>query len=238
MTYRVRVISLGVFMALLATLLLGGVAQAQALDQKGVNKSGEVKLNPKQRAEFVEGAEKVAGLNDRQIAAALKDPQTIRAIPVEVKTDVSKQPLVSPTAPKPGFAAPQAALYSSTLTCDKKATNIYRQTVLTYTVRHTWEYSKGGKKVLSYSVAPRGKVAFFAKPFWRFQGPVANQSKDRYMGNRRGVYSYQTGKFVRKIPLPSNLQIGPLGTFEPWIEARLYPGGKYTSTQGSNGPRI
>ena len=82
------VLSAGVLFALSA--VLGTVSLAKP----GQGNSNE--LTPQQRAEFVAGAKEVAGLDDAQIAAALKNPDAVAAIPVNFE-------VVDNSSPAPSF---------------------------------------------------------------------------------------------------------------------------------------
>lgn len=108
MTYRSRMFSAAVALAML--VLLGAMEGSVLANPAGdVRKEGRgnTNLTAKQRAEFVSGAKKVAGLDDEQIAKVLDNPEMIDDIPVS--TEFSSRFVEAPAAEAPDTTMTQAA---------------------------------------------------------------------------------------------------------------------------------
>lgn len=80
--WRYFAVLTGAFVAPSILLVAGGTASAQTTKSSASKAGIEVKLTKEHREAFKEGAKKAAGLSDARIAAALKDPAALRAIPV------------------------------------------------------------------------------------------------------------------------------------------------------------
>jgi hypothetical protein len=86
MARHARVTTIAVIAGLMALLLVfNGVVRAQPSDSAEPRESTATTLTAEERAAFVEGAKKVAGLNDAQIAKVLKNPEMIDDIPVSTR---------------------------------------------------------------------------------------------------------------------------------------------------------
>ena len=72
---RVMIVALGAILFALSMVMGTGALAGE--------KSGG--LTPEQREQFVEGAGEVAGLSEREISEALKDPEAVDGIPVRVE---------------------------------------------------------------------------------------------------------------------------------------------------------
>ena len=108
MTYRSRMFSAAVALTML--VLLGAMEGSVLANPAGdVRKEGRgnTNLTAKQRAEFIAGAKKVAGLDDEQIAKVLDNPEMIDDIPVSTK--FSSRFVEAPAAEAPDTTMTQTA---------------------------------------------------------------------------------------------------------------------------------
>ena len=156
MTQRSRTIPAGVLLILImAAILAVGAARAipaNATETVG-GSTGEVNLSPKQRADFVKGAKEVAGLNDQQIAAALKDPETLYKIPVKSTVQTSEK-VTSPAPSTTGkFQAQAYAPKCKTYQYVKQLVDIKNRPMLSFTGYKNWCFN--GEHVLSAEWSPK-----------------------------------------------------------------------------------
>ena len=207
-----RTIKVMAAVALLVALTAGMALAAAPRGNDHAQARSEVKLSPQQRAEFVAGAKRVAGLNDAQIAAALKDPATLAAVPVRAEVrPVETQPTAQARGGERSASA-AATSYCRRFGSTVNYANAYGTLLASYNVSRVWcwDYSSityVSVPTVSGTVTERGTALG-----WRYNGVIARSdayfyydglSRGGHVSRRKGSFSVcnaSSGCFLQKTP--------------------------------------
>jgi hypothetical protein len=148
------------------------------------------RLTPQQRAEFVAGAQEVAGLTDVQIAAALKNPDAVAAIPVSFEA-------VDNSSPAPSFQAERSQSTASAAACaavSGKASyrNIRGELLARFATYREFCYNGFAITYLAPLQVSAGATRLGASRGWSYQGVVYSKGgyfpyKGRSQGGHKAV---------------------------------------------------
>jgi hypothetical protein len=133
---RKHAVLLGALTLVLAMTLFVKAVQAEALGGEAPVRSGEINLSAEQKADFAEKARKLAGLDDEQIARALRDPRIFRATPIREVVTTSEAP--SRQIESGGFQARAYAKTCRTFTVKKEVVNYDNEPILRFTAHKDW----------------------------------------------------------------------------------------------------
>lgn len=159
------VLSAGVLFALSAVLATTSLA-----------KPGQGnKLTPQQRQEFIVGAKEVAGLNDAQIAAALKNPDAVDAIPVSVDVDEIGGPATTAAS---GQRSRAAAAACANVRGEANYRNVRGESLANFAAYREFCYNGVAITYLAPAQVGGGVTELGASKGWRYQGVV--ESKNQY----------------------------------------------------------
>lgn len=192
-----RTIKLAVLAILMLALTAGVVLETPR--ESNAQAGPGVKLTSEQRAQFVAGAKKVAGMNDAQIRAALEDPAALAAVPVQTE--------VLPFKPEPEAQrrvgdedAPSAAAASTcrSFTSQVNYKNTYRTVLASFKVGRSWCWNYSSVTYASVPAVSGVVTKAGATAGWRYNGVL---SRSDYFfthdGRNRGGYSsYRKGSFT------------------------------------------
>ncbi len=205
-------------MAALSVLMLAltaGVAlavTATGSDRPDDQARPGAELSPKQRAEFVAVAKRVAGLNDAQVAAALKNPASLAAIPV--RAEVQRTETQPAARAQEGERSPSAA---STSYCRRFAStvnyfNAYGTLLASYKVSRVWCWNYSAITYVSVPSVSGTVTEKGAALGWRYDGVIAKSdyyfyydglSRGGHVSRRKGSFSVcnaASGCFLKKTP--------------------------------------
>lgn len=160
------VLSAGVLFALSAVLATVSLAKP--------GQGNSNKLTPQQRAAFVAGAKEVAGLNDAQIAAVLKNPDAVDAIPVsfEVADNSSLAPSVQ------GERSRSAAAACADVGGEANYRNVRGELLARFATYREFCYNGAAITHLAPLQMDGGVTNLGESKGWRYQGVV--DSKNQY----------------------------------------------------------
>ena len=170
------VLSAGVLLALSA--VLGTVALA---------KPGQGnKLTPQQRQEFIVGAKEVAGLNDAQIAAALKNPDAVDAIPVSFEVEDLGGPATTPSLQGERFRSAAAAACAN-VRGEANYRNVRGESLANFAVYREFCFNGAAITYLSPAQVGGGVTNLGASKGWSYQGVVDRKNQFfMYKGRSQG----------------------------------------------------
>jgi hypothetical protein len=175
------VLSAGVLFALSAVLGTVSLAKPGQRDSD--------RLTPQQRAEFVAGAQEVAGLTDVQIAAALKNPDAVAAIPVSFG-------VVDNSSPAPSFQGERsrsaAAAACAAVSGEANYRNIRGELLARFATYREFCYNGFAITYLTPLQVGGGVTRLGASRGWRYQGVVYSKGgyfpyKGRPQGGHKAV---------------------------------------------------
>ena len=201
-------------LAVLAVLMLALTAGVALGTPRGSNvQAGPgVKLTSEQRAQFVAGAKKVAGMNDAQIASALRDPAAFAAVPMRAEV----RPLE--TAPTPRVqesersSSPASTSYCRSLGSVVNYKNAYGTLLASYKVSRSWCWNYSAITYVSVPAVSGTVTEKGAALGWRYNGVIAKSdayfyydglSRGGHVSRRKGSFSVcnaSSGCFLQKTP--------------------------------------
>ena len=209
-----RTIKVMAAVALLLALTAGMALAAAPEGNDHAKAKPEVELSPRQHAEFVAGAKKVAGLNSAQITAALKNPATLAAVPVRAEVRTSE---TEPTARAQEDRAGESFSATATSYCRRFAstvnyTNAYGTLLASYKVSRVWCWDYSAITYVSVPEVSGTVTARGAALGWRYNGLIARsdayfyydgRSRGGHVSRRKGSFSVcnaSSGCFLTKTP--------------------------------------
>lgn len=202
-----RTIKLTVVAALMLALT-ATVAMGASSTQAGPG----VRLSPEQRAEFVAGAKKTAGLSDAQIASALKNPATFAAVPVRAEVRTLETEPAAQTREGGESSSAAATSYCRKLSGTVDYTNAYGTLLASYKVSRTWCWDYSAITHVSVPAVSGTVTQKGAALGWRYNGVIAKSdayfyykgvSEGGHVSRRKGSFSAcnsASGCFLQKAP--------------------------------------
>lgn len=183
---------------MLVFALTAGVAMGAT--RGGDDRAGSgVTLTPDQREEFVAGAKKVAGLNDAQIRAALKDPAALAAIPVQTEVlQFKSEPEAQRREGGENATSAAAASTCRSFTSQVNYKNTYRTVLASFKVGRTWCWNYSSVTYASVPAVSGVVTKAGAAGGWRYNG-VLSRSDYFFVHDGRtrgGYFSYRKGSFT------------------------------------------
>ena len=215
-------------MAVLAVLLLALTAGVAVSATPGDNGRAEaragVDLSPQQRAQFVAGAKKVAGLNDAQIAAALKDPKTFAAVPVRAEVrPFETEPTAVAQDGGGEFSSAAATSYCQRLGSTVDYGSAYGVPLASFKVSRVWCWNYSAITYVSVPAVSGTVSRGGAALGWRYNGVIERSdaylyydglSRGGHVSRRKGSFSVcnaESGCFLQKTP-----KVSIFGFYDGW----------------------